>query len=68
MKLKSVEMLKLILQNQVTKNRVKEMMVNHFNYSIADIKSYDELTQDEKKIIPKDIFDEITEEGKVTIK
>lgn len=35
------------------------MLINHFNYSIKDIKSYDELTDSEKKFIPKKIWDKI---------
>ena len=38
-----------------------DILVQHFNYSIADIKSYGELTEEEKKIIPEYIFNEIAE-------
>jgi hypothetical protein len=37
------------------------MLVKHFNYSIRDINSYDELTEEEKKFIDKDLFNKITE-------
>lgn len=35
------------------------MLVNHFNYSIQDIRNYDELTDKEKKFIPKKMWDKI---------
>lgn len=35
------------------------MLINHFNYSIGDINSYDELTEREKCIITKDIWDKL---------
>lgn len=38
---------------------VQAILINHFNYSIADIKSYDELTDKEKKFISKKIWDKI---------
>lgn len=40
---------------------VIEVMLNHFEYSIKDINSYDELTEEEKKIIDKELFESITE-------
>lgn len=36
------------------------MLLRHFQYSIKDINSYDELTKEEKSIIPKSVFDYIT--------
>jgi len=36
-------------------------LVDHFQYSIKDINSYDELTDEEKKIITKEIFNELVE-------
>lgn len=36
------------------------MLIDHFNYSIRDVNSYDELTEDEKLIIPRDTFNKIT--------
>lgn len=36
------------------------MLLRHLQYSIKDIESYDELTEEEKKIIPKNIFEYIT--------
>ena len=37
-----------------------DMLVNHFGYSIKDINSYNELTDEEKEIIPKNLFERIT--------
>ena len=37
-----------------------DMLVNHFGYSIKDINSYNELTDEEKEFIPKDLFEKIT--------
>lgn len=34
---------------------------NHFNYSIKDISSYEELTQEEKEIISPELFNKIIE-------
>lgn len=52
-----------ILQTDETPvlSTVMEILVEHFNYSIADIESYDELTDEEKEIIPREIFDELVE-------
>lgn len=36
------------------------MLLRHLQYSIKDIESYDELTEEEKKIIPKNVFEYIT--------
>ena len=36
------------------------MLLNHFQYSIKDIDSYDELTDGEKEIISEELFDQIT--------
>lgn len=35
-------------------------LLEHFAYSIADIQSWDELTDAEKKIMPKEIFEKLT--------
>lgn len=35
------------------------MLLRHLQYSIKDIESYDELTKEEKKIFPKDIFENL---------
>lgn len=32
-------------------------LIDHFQYSIADIDSYEDLTEREKEILPKDVFD-----------
>lgn len=45
--------------SQVDNKEVLAILINHFNYSIADIKSYDELTDKEKKFIPKKLWDKI---------
>lgn len=37
-----------------------KMLIDHFNYSIKDINSYDELTDDEKMIIDKELFYKVT--------
>lgn len=34
-------------------------LIDHFNYSIADINSYDELTEKEKMIISEDTWNKI---------
>lgn len=39
-----------------------DILSKHFDYSIADINSWDELTDSEKKIVSKEIWDEIVEE------
>lgn len=38
---------------------VLAILINHFNYSMKDLKSYDELTDREKKFIPEKIWDKI---------
>ena len=38
-----------------------DMLMNHFEYSIKGINSYDELTDREKEIIDKELFESITE-------
>jgi hypothetical protein len=40
---------------------VIDMLTDHFEYSIKDINSYDELTNREKEIINKELFESITE-------
>ncbi len=37
--------------------RIVQSLIDHLAYSVADIESWDELTEAEKKIIPKEIFD-----------
>ena len=32
---------------------VLAVLINHFNYSMKELKSYDELTDSEKKFIPR---------------
>jgi hypothetical protein len=38
-----------------------DILADHLNYSIADISSYDELTEFEKEIIPREWFESVTE-------
>ena len=40
---------------------ITEMLLNHFEYSIKDINSYDELTDREKETIDKELFESMTE-------
>lgn len=42
-------------------NELMDMFINHFEYSFDNINSYEELTEKEKKIIPKRLFDMIVE-------
>lgn len=50
------------LNDPETINELMAMFVEHFEYSIEDIESYDELSAKEKEIIPKWLFDRIVEE------
>lgn len=45
--------------SKVDNKEVLAMLINHFNYSIKDIRSYEELTDSEKKFIPKKLWDKI---------
>ena len=38
---------------------IYHMLLKHFQYSIKDIKSYEELTSEEKEICPKRLFDQL---------
>lgn len=38
---------------------VYRVLLKHFQYSIKDINSYDELTDGEQEIISKEVFDKI---------
>ena len=40
-------------------DEILNALVEHFAYSVADIDSYDELTEFEKNTIPKNTFDKI---------
>lgn len=44
----------------VISNHIIHLLKKHFEYSIKDIKSYDELTSEEKKIISRELFEKIT--------
>ena len=46
--------------NATLDSNVLKMLIDHFNYSINDINSYDELTEEEKKIINRELFYSIT--------
>lgn len=39
---------------------IYHMLLSHFQYSIKDIDSYDELTKKEKEIISEKLFDQVT--------
>lgn len=43
----------------------QQMLLKHFEYSIKDINSYEELTEEEKKMIPEWLFDRVTEKDDV---
>ena len=40
-------------------SEIQRALFKHFQYSIKDIDSYDELTKEEKEIFPKDIFENL---------
>lgn len=42
-------------------NEIMGMFTEYFEYSIKDINSYEELTDEEKEIIPKWLFNKIAE-------
>lgn len=46
--------------NAMLDSNVLKMLIDHFNYSIKDINSYDELTEEEKKLIDRELFYSIT--------
>lgn len=52
--------MKTIDINSVINSEVLKMLIDHFNYSIKDINSYNELTEEEKKIIDRELFYSIT--------
>lgn len=41
----------------------QKILLEHFKYSIKDINSYEELTEEEKEIVPDWLFEAITEEN-----
>ena len=53
--------LKEIKGSDTNFGEVIKMLIDHFNYSINEINSYDELTESEKEFISKELFDKITE-------
>lgn len=38
---------------------VIELLVRHFEYSVKDLKSLSDLTKDEKKLAPLEVYEEI---------
>ena len=40
-------------------SEIQRALFKHFQYSIKDIESYDELTEEEKEIFPKDLFNKL---------
>lgn len=49
------------INNEISHETINALL-DHFAYSIADIQSWDELTDAEKKIVPKDLFLKLTDE------
>lgn len=52
--------MKIVLKPQELSYKQMQLLIDHFNYSIADINSYDELTDIEKEIMSKEQFDALT--------
>ena len=50
------------LFNEICYPDIYYMLLKHFQYYIKDINSYEELTSEEKKIIPEEIFNKIIKE------
>lgn len=48
------------LENEEQLAQFLDMLINHFNYSIKDINSWDELTNEEKQIIDRELFNQVT--------
>lgn len=50
------------INNEITgaSHEIINALLEHLAYSIADIQSWDELTDAEKKIMPKEIFKKLT--------
>lgn len=44
-------------------NYLHRILLAHFEYSIKDINSYEELTDEEKQIIPEEVFNLITDKN-----
>lgn len=50
---------------KVLKNpRIIMLLWNHFNYSIRDLNSWEDLTLEEKSFIDKELFQNITEHSR----
>lgn len=49
----------IIDTSKISNPDVLNMLVNHFNYSMRELNSYEELTDREKRIIPKKLWDEV---------
>lgn len=43
---------------------ILKLLINHFNYSIRDIKTYDELTNSEKSLVSRELFNILVESSK----
>lgn len=50
-----------VILSQLEINELMGVFADHFEYSIKDINSYEELTEEEKKIVPEWLFDKIVE-------
>ena len=59
-KQKYVDDVKSVVDNIIPHTLI-EVLANHFNYSIKNINSYNELTNEEKSIISKEEFNLICE-------
>ena len=59
MKLKKEIKFNIMLEWEYFQN----MLLEHFKYSIKDINSYEELTSEEKEIIPDWLFEAIIEKN-----
>jgi hypothetical protein len=60
LKQKYVDDVKSVVDNIIPYTLI-EVLANHFNYSIKDINSYNELTNEEKSIISEEEFNLICE-------
>lgn len=52
-----------VVLSQLEIDELMGVFADHFEYSIKDINSYKELTEEERKIIPEWLFDKITEKN-----
>lgn len=54
--------MKTKLCTQILDQDVLLMLIDHFNYSVRDINSYNELTDEEKLFISEETFNKIKKE------